>query len=179
MKQNQNIRITSGLYRGITLKSPNSLKTHPMGAREKLALFNILQPYLKNAAVLDLFAGSGALGIEALSRGANSATFVEKDKNALNTIKENLKILNLAEKSELIKSPVETFTTPKKFDIVLADPPYDIFNPDFLEKIPNFLKPAGIFALSSPNTPKEFKNLTLISEHTYARAHISIFTKNC
>ena len=75
----ENIKITSGKYRGRTIKSPNSKLTHPMGAREKLAMFNMISEYLSGAVVLDVYAGSGALGIEALSRGASYAMFVEKN----------------------------------------------------------------------------------------------------
>ena len=74
-----NIKITSGKFRGRVIKSPNSRLTHPMGAREKLALFNMINDFLPGAQVLDAFAGSGALGIEAISRGAKSAAFIEKN----------------------------------------------------------------------------------------------------
>ncbi|MBR3414997.1 RsmD family RNA methyltransferase [Candidatus Saccharibacteria bacterium] len=83
------LRILSGKYKGTKLKSPDLATTHPMGSREKLALFNMLSPYLEGATVLDYFAGSGALGLEALSRGAASVTFIENNPKALQTIREN------------------------------------------------------------------------------------------
>ena len=86
----ENIKITSGKYRGRTIKSPNSKLTHPMGAREKLAMFNMISEYLSGAVVLDVYAGSGALGIEALSRGASYAMFVEKNPQIAQVIRRNL-----------------------------------------------------------------------------------------
>ncbi|MBQ8992361.1 RsmD family RNA methyltransferase [Candidatus Saccharibacteria bacterium] len=83
------LRILSGKYKGLKLLSPDLKTTHPMGSREKLALFNMLSPYLAGATVLDYFAGSGALGLEALSRGAASVTFVENNQKARQVIREN------------------------------------------------------------------------------------------
>ena len=85
------LRILSGKYKGLKLLSPDLKTTHPMGSREKLALFNMLAPYLEGATVLDYFAGSGALGLEALSRGAKSVTFVETNPKARKVIRENYK----------------------------------------------------------------------------------------
>lgn len=93
------LRVLAGRFRGIKLQSPRSELTHPMGSREKLALFNMLQPYLEGARVLDIYAGSGALGIEALSRGAQSVIFVEKSPKIAEIIRQNL--LQIAEKGHL------------------------------------------------------------------------------
>ena len=90
------MKIISGLYKNRELLSPNSSKTHPMGSREKLALFNMLGFYLKNAEVLDAFSGSGALGLEALSRGAKKVIFVEKSPKVARIIKENCKTLKIS-----------------------------------------------------------------------------------
>ena len=81
-----NLRITSGNYRGRKIATPGG-KTHPMGERERLALFNMIGPFIPEAMVLDAFSGSGALGIEALSRGAKHVVFVDIDKKAFETIK--------------------------------------------------------------------------------------------
>ncbi|MBR3177548.1 RsmD family RNA methyltransferase [Candidatus Saccharibacteria bacterium] len=85
------LHILAGKYKGTKLASPNLKTTHPMGSREKLALFNMLAPYLEGAKVLDYFAGSGALGLEALSRGASSVAFVENNPRACQIIKDNCK----------------------------------------------------------------------------------------
>ena len=89
------VRITSGIYRGHSILTPGE-GTHPMGERERLALFNKISDYLPGANVLDAFAGSGALGIEAMSRGAASVTFVEKSPKAAKIIRENLKTLGIS-----------------------------------------------------------------------------------
>ena len=90
--------ITSGVFRGRKIATPDNGLTHPMGAREKLALFNSIESLrgpLDGASVLDCFCGSGALGIEAISRGATSVVFVDKDRQAIATTKQNLASLGL------------------------------------------------------------------------------------
>ena len=81
----QFIKITSGIFRGRNISTPGG-KTHPMGERERLALFNMISEYLPKAAVLDAYAGSGALGIEAISRGADKVLFVDKSADAVRKI---------------------------------------------------------------------------------------------
>lgn len=90
MFKKPDLRVLSGKFKGQKITSPQSKLTHPMGSREKLALFNMLQPYLGGAKVLDIYAGSGALGIEALSRGANEVIFVEKSPQIAQILKQNL-----------------------------------------------------------------------------------------
>lgn len=99
MPGNADLRVLAGKFKGVKLQSPHSALTHPMGSREKLALFNMLQPYLQGATVLDIYAGSGALGIEALSRGAKSVIFVEKSAKIAQIIRQNIQ--QLAEKGHL------------------------------------------------------------------------------
>ena len=105
------VRITSGKYRNRALKTPE-IGTHPMGAREKLALFNMVADVLPDALVLDAFAGSGALGIEALSRGASEVVFLEKSAKACKIIRENLQGLGL--KAEVLCENVVNFTNKLK-----------------------------------------------------------------
>jgi len=169
----ESVKITSGRYRSSKLLTPGGA-THPMGSREKLALFNMLADYLMGARVLDAYAGSGALGIEALSRGATEVVFVEQNRRAVTTIHQNLTILSL--KAQVLLGNVVKFTTYKKFDVIIADPPYDKFKVAEIEHLTQFLRPGGILALSHPNDPPEFPGLTLLSTHRYARAHISIYT---
>lgn len=158
------LRILSGKYKGTKLKSPDLATTHPMGSREKLALFNMLSPYLEGATVLDYFAGSGALGLEALSRGAASVTFVENNPKAVRVINENYQKLNIKPISNL------------QYDIIISDPPYDDYQVPDYEKL---LKKGGILALSHPKdfNPKAITGLTLLKTNHYAACHISLFTK--
>lgn len=172
-----NIKITSGKFRGRAINSPNLKTTHPMGAREKLALFNMLAEYLPGANVLDAYAGSGALGIEALSRGASYAMFVEKNPRAAAVIRKNLADLGLLENAGVSEWDAKNFLPPRDFDIIIADPPYDTFDVRGIENLVKFLKKGGVLALSHPDEAPEISGLTLQKTREYAAAKISIYTK--
>lgn len=173
----ENIKITSGKFRGRTIKSPNSKLTHPMGAREKLALFNMIAEYLPGAVVLDAYAGSGALGIEALSRGAKYAVFVEKNPRIAQVIRNNLAELGLAEMTEVYEKDAGNFLPASEFDIILADPPYDNFDTSGVENLAKFLKKNGVLVLSHPDKAPEISELKLDKTRKYAAARISVYTK--
>ena len=172
-----NIKITSGKYRGRAIKSPNSKLTHPMGAREKLALFNMISEYLSGAVVLDIYADSGALGIEALSRGASYAMFVEKNPRIAQVIRKNLAELGLTKLTEVYEKDTGNFLPASKFDIILADPPYDNFDVRGVENLAKFLKKTGVLVLSHPGEAPEISGLKLNKTRKYAAARISIYTK--
>ena len=167
------MQVISGKYKNLRLESPNDSRTHPMGSREKLALFNMLQPYLDGARVLDAFAGTGALGIEALSRGAGEVVFVEKSAKVAKTIKNNL--TKITEPNEVFIGDIEKYTTAEPFDLIIADPPYDHFEPAQIQALISLLRKGGILVLSHPNTAPEFEDLKLIKSHSYATANISIY----
>ncbi len=124
MKRNE-IRIIGGKYRGRKIFFPNNPELRPTPSRIRETLFNWLTPYIVNARCLDLFAGSGILGFEALSRGAIFSVFVEKDLKTVAILRENAKLLN-ADAIEIVKEDVCSWlkqsVTP--FDIVFLDPPY-------------------------------------------------------
>lgn len=168
------IRIASGEYRGRSIKTPGG-RTHPMGERERLALFNMISGNIPGATILDAFAGSGALGIEALSRGASEVVFIEKNPDACRVIESNLSNLDVF--GQVIRSDVVNFTTTKKFDVILADPPYDEFNAETIENLIEFLKDGGILVLSHPKNVIEFPGLELLKSRQYAAAHISVYAK--
>jgi len=123
------MRVTAGAERGRKLRVPRGAKTRPTGAKVREAIFNILGP-MHSSPVLDLFAGTGALGIEALSRGASHATFVERDSRALSALHRNLRTFDLAERSRVMDSNVEVALhrlseeKAEKFAWVFVDPPY-------------------------------------------------------
>jgi len=121
------MRVISGVAKGTKLETLETLDTRPTLDRVKEALFNIIQSKIYNAIVLDLFAGSGALGIEALSRGAKKVVFCDKSKYAYAIIKKNLTKTRFGEKSSIYnKSYEECLSGLKdKFDIVFVDPPYN------------------------------------------------------
>ncbi len=191
------LRVISGKYRGRILKSPNATGTHPMGAREKLALFNMVN--VEGAKVLDAFAGSGALGIEALSREAKEVVFAEASGKATRTITENLEMLDLgyvkmkadaevAAQSNLpatvmagkVEQIAQNPDYRRYFDVILADPPYDKFRPEMLAGLGDLLKKGGVLVLSSPEESGEveLEGLRISSSHTYARARVTVYRKN-
>jgi 16S rRNA (guanine966-N2)-methyltransferase len=123
-------RVIAGSARGVRLAAPGP-GTRPLTDRVKQTLFGILEPELDGAAVLDLFAGSGAGGIEALSRGAASALFVERDAGAVRVIAENLRRTGLEAGATIVRKDALAWLTTAmrddpaaRFDIVLVDPPY-------------------------------------------------------
>src|SRR5205823_2549241 len=128
------MRIIAGKYRGRRLKSPPSLSTRPTSDRLRETLFNILAPRITGANFLDLCAGSGAVGIEALSRGAARVTFVDKSRKMYALIKANTELLQLSdEEAEIVNAEAlqffkrrteETIDKPAPFDIIYFDPPY-------------------------------------------------------
>jgi 16S rRNA (guanine966-N2)-methyltransferase len=124
------MRVVAGVARGRLLVAPDGADTRPTSDRVREAIFNSLasMDLLDDAKVLDLFAGSGALGIEALSRYAAHCTFVERARPALDAIRTNLDVTGLSDRSNVVVADAMTFVTQGKasdFNLVLADPPYD------------------------------------------------------
>ena len=122
-------RVIAGSARGIRLRAPGA-GTRPLADRVKQTLFGILEPHLQGSRVLDLFAGSGAAGIEALSRGAGSAVFIEKDGGAASVIQENLRATSLAgPDAQVVRADAIAWLAHRSpsdapFDLVIVDPPY-------------------------------------------------------
>lgn len=172
------IKITSGTFRRRAIKTPPNSTTHPMGARERLAIFNTITPFNALDNVLDAFAGSGALGIEALSRGARNAVFIEQDHTAARTIRENIKTLNLEDITSVLEKPVEKLTNNGRYTLVIADPPYDQYNPQIIGRLLPLVDQGGIFVLSHPSHITPLLNgFRLIKSASYAAANISVFQK--
>ena len=124
------MRIIAGIFRSRVLQAPAGLATRPTSDRLRETLFNVLAPRIAGAAFLDLYAGSGAVGIEALSRGAEQVTFVERAPAALKVLRENLDRLALAVGFRIHPGSVGSFLRKPRsglagFDIVFLDPPYD------------------------------------------------------
>ena len=168
------IRITSGLYKGHKITTPGG-KTHPMGSRERIALFNMISEYISGSRVLDAYAGSGALGIEALSRGAADVEFLEKSPTVAKGIRNNLRGLDL--KARVFAGDAIDFTTNDGFDLILADPPYDDYDLAGVEYLAGFLKSGGIMILSHPDASPEISELKLLKTRKYAAAHLSVYVK--
>ena len=123
------MRVIAGKCRSLKLKSVPGLNTRPTQDRTKETLFNILQPYIADCRMLDLFSGSGAIGIEALSRGAAHCVFVEQNRQALECIRENLRFTKLEADAEVLAMDViaalNVLEEGEGFDCIFMDPPYN------------------------------------------------------
>ena len=149
------MRVISGKARGVSLKTPTGMSTRPTTDRVKEAMFSIIQFDLPSARVLDLFGGTGQLGIEALSRGAESAVFVDERLDAVNLIRENLRKTKLEKNSCVVRADYMSFlkTCREKFDIIILDPPYaEVFLENSIKMITeiDILQRNGIIVCERP-----------------------------
>ena len=122
------MRVIAGTARSLRLKTPDGIDTRPTTDRIKETLFNMLQPYIPDAVFIDLYSGSGGIGIEALSRGARHAYFVENNKNAIACITANLQFTRFTDRATVLKQDVLSALQgirEKEADIIFMDPPYD------------------------------------------------------
>ena len=156
------MRVISGSARGLKLLSPEGLHTRPTTDRIKETLFNIMQPDIYLSDFLDLFSGSGAIGIEALSRGAEFCVFVDNALSSTKIITRNIEAAHVADRSRIIKSDVfaaisDLGKAGEAFDIIFMDPPYaEGFNEPVLKKIveSEILKPDGYIVLERSSDMK-------------------------
>jgi len=141
------MRIIAGTYRGRTLKSPADTRTRPTSDRLRETLFNVLAPRIADdTRFLDLCAGTGAIGIEALSRGASHVTFVDRDPRAMKLIDENLRLCGVRERYVIIRTPQSL--PAGSIDLAVLDPPYD--EPDLTVSIAaadHLIAPGGLLVL--------------------------------
>ncbi len=173
------VRIIAGKYKGKKFKTPGK-GTHPMGERERNALFNMIHEYLPDALVLDAYAGSGVLGLEALSRGAEYALFVDTNPRAVDMINEvmmDMWIYNFrgyAVQRDIVEA---ARTVEDEFSIVLADPPYDEYRPEMITLLGRLVEKGGILVASTPEEGPEIEGMEKIKSQKYARAHISVYRR--
>lgn len=180
------MRVITGKARGINLKTPEGLQTRPTADRVKEALFSIIQFDIPGARVLDLFGGTGQLGIEALSRGAKSATFVDASNTACNLIRENLKRTRLQEESRVICSDYLAFLgrCSEKFDIIFLDPPYaEVFLENALNRIAeiDILQSGGIIITERPlekELSMDFPGYSRSKDYKYGKVLLTIYRKD-
>ena len=179
------MRVISGKARGISLKTPEGSLTRPTADRVKEALFSIIQFDLPGAAVLDLFGGTGQLGIEALSRGAKSAVFVDSREPACALIRENLKRTKLQDQATVIRSDYLTFLkrNHESYDIILLDPPYaEEFLENSLKMITeiDILQSGGIIIAERPlgkDLPWDFPGFTRSKDYKYGSTLLTVYRK--
>lgn len=180
------MRVISGIYKGFNLKSPKSDTTRPTDNKVKEAIFDMLYPIKTTGYALDLFSGSGQMGIEFISRGLSKVFFNEKDRNAFKVIEENLGKIK-ADSYELskldFKSALEAYKNKGiKFDYIFLDPPYDTnFLDQSIKLIVSYelLNDYGIIITESDKELKfdEKYNIKLIKEKQYGRKIIDIYSK--
>ena len=172
------LRIIAGQFKWRILKSPKGSGTRPTQGMLRGAVFNICQQSVEGAAFLDLFAGSGAMGLEALSRGARHATLVEMSREAISAIRENIGALDVASQATLLpldaKAALKQLTTP--FDLIYVDPPYAKDAGGLIKTLleRKLLVPGGTLFLevrSSPNpTTPQFSPLIYIDSRRFGDA---------
>ena len=180
------MRVISGRARGIQLKTPDGMKTRPTADRVKEALFSILQFDLPGTRVLDLFGGTGQLGIEAISRGAASAVFVDEQMTACKLIKENLKRAKMESEGQVVCSDYLQYLSNCRdsFDIILLDPPYaEVFLENALKKISeiDILQTSGIIVAEHPAEKQflgNFDGLIHMKDYKYGKTILSLYRKD-
>jgi len=179
------MRVITGKARGVVLKTPEGMATRPTTDRVKEALFNIIQFEIPAASVLDLFGGTGQLGIEALSREAKKAVFVDEREDACRLIRENLKRTKLEKYGRVIRSDYMAYlrTCKDKFDIILLDPPYaEVFLENSLKMITeiDILQSGGIIVAERPlgkELPWDFPGYSRSRDYKYGKTLITIYRK--
>jgi 16S rRNA (guanine966-N2)-methyltransferase len=180
------MRITGGEFRSRALKSPKGSLTRPTSDRVREALFSILGERAAAEKILDLYAGTGSLGIEALSRGAASVVFVERSKEAVAALQANVEALGLRERARILPSSVERAASRlerERFDLVFADPPYADVNGLAKEALEALFVPllqhAGMLLLehASRDPPPAIAGLELEDTRTYGDTTLSFYAR--
>ena len=180
------MRVITGKARGVNLKTPEGLTTRPTADRVKEALFSVINFDLPGADVLDLFGGTGQLGIEALSRGANSAVFVDENDKACLLIKENLRRSKLEQQGRVVRSDYLAYLHSRQdcFDIIFLDPPYaEVFLENALKCITeiDILRSGGIIVCErsmDKELPWQYPGYSRSKDYKYGKTLITIYRKD-
>lgn len=179
------MRVISGKAKGVQLKTPEGMVTRPTADRVKEALFSIVQFEIPGTRVLDLFGGTGQLGIEALSRGAKSAVFVDAQDSACKLIRENLKRARLEGEGQVIRSDYLDYLNRcrDQFDLIFLDPPYaEVFLENALKRISeiDILHSNGIIVAERPlgkELSLEFEGFIRSKDYKYGKTLLTIYRK--
>ena len=177
------MRIVAGSRKGHRIEAPKGVVTRPTGDRVREAVFSILGP-LEDARVLDLFAGSGALGLEALSRGARSCLFVERDRQAARVIQSNLEKLRLTGAVVVARDVGaalrEERDRDRRYDLVLADPPYEDWaghERALADLLPSVLADDALVVVETSERVEPALPLDLVTTRRYGSARITVFSR--
>jgi 16S rRNA (guanine966-N2)-methyltransferase len=170
------VRIIAGSRKGHRIEAPPGRATRPTGDRVREAAFNLIGP-VEGASVLDLYAGSGALGIEALSRGAEAAVFVESDSAACRAIDRNLEKLRLTGARVVCRDALRFLPTERRqYDLVLLDPPYEMTDYSVLARyLPAVLAENGLLVVESDARHEPELPLELRTSRRYGSARVTLF----
>jgi 16S rRNA (guanine(966)-N(2))-methyltransferase RsmD len=175
------MRVIAGSRKGHKLVAPRGLDTRPTSDRVRENVFNLVGP-VDGARVLDLFAGSGALGIEALSRGAASVVFVERDPDAVRTIERNLDRLRLTGarvvRGDVLHTIAQEAAAGAKYDLVLVDPPYGMLTeiqPRLARHLPPLLAADGLVVLETDTRVKPELPLPVRTSRKYGQTRVTLF----
>lgn len=179
------MRVIAGKAKGIPLKTPDGMLTRPTTDRVKEALFSIIQFDLPGANVLDLFGGTGQLGIEALSRGAKHAVFVDARKEACALIRENLTKTRMVQETAVVQSDYLAYLnrTKEQFDVIFLDPPYaEVFLETAINRITeiDILRSGGIMVAERPlgkELPFEFDGYERSRDYKYGKIILTVYRK--
>ena len=175
------MRVITGLAKGIRLETLDGISVRPTTDKIKGSMFNSIQFNIEERNVLDLFAGSGQLGIEALSRGAKKATFIDSSEKALKIVSLNLNKSHLSDKATCRNCDYKSFlaSNSEKFDLVFIDPPYgeNVFS-DAITRVINHTNPNSIIICEHPNSvslPESFGDFTLSKSYKFGKIGFSIY----
>lgn len=173
------MRVNSGWLGGQVFDSPRGHRTHPMSDKMRGAIFGVLGD-IKGLTVLDAFAGSGALAIEAISRGAARAVAVDVDKAAESVVAKNIEKLGIQDRMKSIRANVSAWSNRyinEKYDIVLCDPPYDELQYKVLRKLPRHLAVDGVLVLSLPgkHEPLKLDGLKIVQSKDYGDSQLLFY----
>lgn len=179
------MRVIAGRAKGTQLKTPEGMLTRPTTDRVKEALFSIIQFDLRGAAVLDLFGGTGQLGIEAISRGAASAVFVDARREACQLIRENVKKARMEGESTIVQADYLDYLRRcrQKFSVILLDPPYaEVFLETAIKKITeiDILQTGGIIVAERPlgkELPWEYDGYVRSKDYKYGKIILTVYRK--
>lgn len=179
------MRVITGTARGTVLKTPDGVLTRPTTDRVKEALFSIIQFEIPGAQVLDLFAGTGQLGIEALSRGAKRAVFVDAREEACKLIRENLRRTKLEEAADVVRSDYLDYLSRcrERYSLIFLDPPYaEVFLENAIRRITeiDILQSDGIMVAERPlgkALPLELKGYSRSRDYKYGKTLLTVYRK--
>lgn len=174
------MRIISGEFGGRIIDAPSNKRTHPMSERVRNALFNSISSDIEDAEVLDAFSGSGSIGFEALSRGAKHVTFIENDRLAIKILKKNIDDLGCENRATLVSGPVSSWlenNPDKKFDIIIADPPYHNVQFSTVKKLFGYLKSGALMVLSHPGRGEvpTANGVVVVDNRSYGTAALTFY----